>query len=665
MSIMEIVLLAAGGIVFLLSFMIPAKKEESSEEARALAKDEIKTLVSEELEAVRGHVDDVVEEAVTYSIEKTERSLERLSNEKIMAVNEYSDTVLAEIHKNHEEVMFLYDMLNDKHTNLKNTVSEINRTVKEAKETKKEAEEVVNTFQRLAPETVSPLKVNGMSTPQTAASQQVFATAPHAAMPANVVQQRAVAQQKINTQHMADRSQDLHAPQGMDVRQRVNMPHTAVASQMTDAASRAAVPAAPQFMTVPRGSVTAQRAVTEATDMTAQKRVGVQDTAAALSSGIQRFPVTGQELVTVSSDTAPQLSSGEQETIVPVPDPLSQIPVMGQEVTVPAPDTISQLPDMAQEAAVSGSDTMPHVLAAGSEVTVPESDAMLQSSAVGQEVTAPVSGALPHVPAVEQEVTAPVSGALPHVPAVGQEAAVPGSDALPHVSATGQEITVPGQDAVRQTPLMVQEIPVPAAPQVQVPAQAQEGVAGVHAVMQGEAVPPVFATAPISGVGQVPVTTQPVSGVGQVSVTAQPVSEVGQVPVTAQPVSGVGQMPVTTQPVSAVPHTVTAPQQEYAVPPVFATAPVPMTAQMPVTQQPYAAQQSFAEPIPGGGSPLPSGSISFTQETDGQGRNYNDRILEMYKEGKSKVVIAKELNLGVGEVKLVIDLYKNRSERVK
>ena len=157
MSIMEIVLLLAGGIVFILSFMIPAKKEEDYEETRGLAKEEIRNLVSEELEAVRGHVDDVVEEAVTYSIEKTERSLERLSNEKIMAVNEYSDTVLSEIHKNHEEVMFLYDMLNDKHINLKNTVSEVNKTVKEVAETKREAEEVVNTFQRLAPKTLEVL----------------------------------------------------------------------------------------------------------------------------------------------------------------------------------------------------------------------------------------------------------------------------------------------------------------------------------------------------------------------------------------------------------------------------------------------------------------------------------------------------------------------------
>lgn len=140
----EIILLIAGAIVFILSFLIPVGEGKNRAEAAPLAREEIRDMVSREMDSVKGHVDEVVEEAVTYAMEKTERSLERLSNEKIMAINEYSDTVLAEIHKSHEETMFLYDMLNSKHTNLKNTVSEVNRTVKEA-------EEAVNSFQRLTP----------------------------------------------------------------------------------------------------------------------------------------------------------------------------------------------------------------------------------------------------------------------------------------------------------------------------------------------------------------------------------------------------------------------------------------------------------------------------------------------------------------------------------
>lgn len=155
MSVTEIVLLIAGAVVFALSFLLPAKKDETSKETKELAREEIKTLVSKEFDSIKGHVDDVVEEAVGDAMEKTERSLERLSNEKIMAVNEYSDTVLKEIHKNHEEVMFLYDMLNDKHINLKNTVIEVNKAVKEVEATTKEAEAVVSTFQKLTPESVA------------------------------------------------------------------------------------------------------------------------------------------------------------------------------------------------------------------------------------------------------------------------------------------------------------------------------------------------------------------------------------------------------------------------------------------------------------------------------------------------------------------------------
>lgn len=131
MDIMEIILLIAGGIIFILSFLIPEKKEAVS---TTLREEEIRDLISKELESVRSHVDEVVEEAVTYAMEKTERSLERLSNEKIMAVSEYSETVLAQIHKDHEEAMFLYDMLNNKHISLKDTMVEVTRTVKEAQE---------------------------------------------------------------------------------------------------------------------------------------------------------------------------------------------------------------------------------------------------------------------------------------------------------------------------------------------------------------------------------------------------------------------------------------------------------------------------------------------------------------------------------------------------
>jgi len=171
MTALEIALLAGGAVIFVLSFIIPVKRQETADDVKDMISDEVKLKVKGEIEELRSHIDDVVDEAIEYAQEKTERSLERISNEKIMAVNEYSDTVLDEINKNHKEVMFLYDMLNNKHDDLISTVSEasaVAKTVKEnaeaaaeaaeaVHESTKEAEAAVSSFKSLAPETVDVL----------------------------------------------------------------------------------------------------------------------------------------------------------------------------------------------------------------------------------------------------------------------------------------------------------------------------------------------------------------------------------------------------------------------------------------------------------------------------------------------------------------------------
>lgn len=134
MDIVEIVLLATGGIVFILSFLIPGKKGIASAASEKLVREQVREMVNQELDQLRGRMDIAADEAAAYAADKTERSLERLSNEKIMAVNEYSDTVLAQIHKDHEEAMFLYDMLNNKHDSMKKTLSEVHRAVKSAED---------------------------------------------------------------------------------------------------------------------------------------------------------------------------------------------------------------------------------------------------------------------------------------------------------------------------------------------------------------------------------------------------------------------------------------------------------------------------------------------------------------------------------------------------
>lgn len=134
MGLLEILLILVGIVICVISFRIPAKREEQLEETKELAKEEIKALVNQELSHVKEQVEGTVDETITYAVEKTERFMDRMSNEKMMAINEYSDTVMEDIHKTHTEVMFLYDMLNEKHENIKTTAAEVEKAVKAAKE---------------------------------------------------------------------------------------------------------------------------------------------------------------------------------------------------------------------------------------------------------------------------------------------------------------------------------------------------------------------------------------------------------------------------------------------------------------------------------------------------------------------------------------------------
>ena len=140
MGLMEIVLIIIGLVAFVLGFLLPGSKGESAQSSVRIDEEDIRNVVEKEVEDAKSQITDIVDETITYAMEKTERSMDRLTNEKMLAVNEYSDTVLGEINKSHKEVVFLYDMLNDKHESLKATVSEAIKTDSEIKQISKDAE---------------------------------------------------------------------------------------------------------------------------------------------------------------------------------------------------------------------------------------------------------------------------------------------------------------------------------------------------------------------------------------------------------------------------------------------------------------------------------------------------------------------------------------------
>lgn len=133
MRVAELLMLIVGAILFTVSFFMPDKSNGVAELDKEEERKQIKKLLDEGASEAKFKVEEAVDDSVNDGIEKTERALDRLTNEKISAINEYSDTVLVQIKKNHDEVMFLYDMLNNKHSQIKNTAAEINQITKSAK----------------------------------------------------------------------------------------------------------------------------------------------------------------------------------------------------------------------------------------------------------------------------------------------------------------------------------------------------------------------------------------------------------------------------------------------------------------------------------------------------------------------------------------------------
>lgn len=147
MTGMEIVLLILGVIIFVASFMIPESGEKLDEKTLKLGEEKVKEIIDGQMKDAKEKLQDAVDETLSNAVEKSERSLERVSNEKITAVSEFSETVLEDIHKSHQEVMFLYDMLQDKQKNLKETAKEVDRTSAIAKEAKNELENAAKLIQ--------------------------------------------------------------------------------------------------------------------------------------------------------------------------------------------------------------------------------------------------------------------------------------------------------------------------------------------------------------------------------------------------------------------------------------------------------------------------------------------------------------------------------------
>lgn len=125
MSGIEIALLIAGLIVFAASFVFSSASDKKESEKVLVI------LSNKQKDDIKNQILSVFDEQMAELKDKTEIELDKMSAQKMNEMNEYSETILGEINRNHNEVMFLYDMLNEKKKEINNTVRDLNIVKKE------------------------------------------------------------------------------------------------------------------------------------------------------------------------------------------------------------------------------------------------------------------------------------------------------------------------------------------------------------------------------------------------------------------------------------------------------------------------------------------------------------------------------------------------------
>ena len=142
MTGLQIAMIMIGIVCLIGSFFVSEKLSKADlEEMKKMSDEEIKDIIDSKMQEAASQIDERLQEKVDLATAQMERSGEKETNEKIMAISEYSDTVVESMNKTHNEIMFLYSMLNDKHTELTQFSSKLQELVNELEKKDEEIEQ--------------------------------------------------------------------------------------------------------------------------------------------------------------------------------------------------------------------------------------------------------------------------------------------------------------------------------------------------------------------------------------------------------------------------------------------------------------------------------------------------------------------------------------------
>jgi uncharacterized protein YbjQ (UPF0145 family) len=173
-TVTEILLIIIGVVFLLGSFFIKDQlSDKDLDQISKLSETELKIIIQNSLKNADANLDAAIESKMDEALAISVRAMERTSNEKIMAISDYSDTVLDSMDKTHNEIMFLYSMLNDKHKELTELAGELSSFSNQMRATEDAAlRKLAETAEKLGDDMKTPTNVDENEALAEAVKQQ-------------------------------------------------------------------------------------------------------------------------------------------------------------------------------------------------------------------------------------------------------------------------------------------------------------------------------------------------------------------------------------------------------------------------------------------------------------------------------------------------------------
>ena len=124
MTLLEGIFIVAGFLCICISFFVSRNSgaQGDSEQMDSGASASVWTEQDEKI--IQERVEQILEERQAELVDETEDKMNQLCNEKIMAIDEFSQQILEKIDSNHQEVVFMYNMLSEKQKEIKDTIAQ-------------------------------------------------------------------------------------------------------------------------------------------------------------------------------------------------------------------------------------------------------------------------------------------------------------------------------------------------------------------------------------------------------------------------------------------------------------------------------------------------------------------------------------------------------------